>query len=227
MKHLKKFDDFVLENSGLYENKQEQEPTEPVETIDPTVYENISERAFGLLERKEDAPAFAYGADDPLLQDLADLGQVNEDGTMVHIDKTLVEMMDMFNAHYKTNVPLPPLPKNLFEGLNDWFEENTENITAELFETQVITEMQMANDIDAILKKKEGTLTPEEFIKLSKARINARGADLSDPTKKEIYDAMHARWAAEVIAQKAAAPADRPENDQAVQDFYKNDRRGA
>lgn len=227
MNHIKSYDAFHEDNAHLYEGNEEANE----ESISPTVYNSILERAFGNLKRKEGA-LLEHGVDDAFLQDLGDLAQVNSKGEMEHLNENFVELLESFNSYYSLALPMPKNPRAVFESLEDWYSENEENITPERFEQKFAMAV-IAEDIDGddsqenlhdshlrpnhdktstvaedeakipgIVSKAAGTLTPEEFTMLCKSRIRARG----QASTKDKYKELHARWNEEIEAHQKANP---------------------
>ena len=215
MDHLKSFNAFYEQDANLRENQEE-------ESSD-TLYESITERAFGDLVRNEGC-LLEHTIDDAFLQDVGDLAQVNENGRMEHADKSFSEMLECFNSYYTLNLPMPNNPRAVFESLSDWYEQNEENITPEQFEEKFTEAVNSENDTDDmqdgeveevheeelptasnddlahLMAKAPGTLSIDEFIKISSARNALRKEDMKNPEVKKRYAALHSRWTEEVIA---------------------------
>lgn len=214
MKHIKNFDAFYEVNADLYESNNTDE------TVSLTIYESIKDRAFGSFIKKEDC-MLEHAVDDSFLQDVSDLAQVNENGDIEHFDKKFTEMLESFNAYYSLSLPAPKNPRAIFESLEEWYDENDELLTPESFEqkfTIAVFEEELAESgqdssvaqdeakVDAIVQKKPGTLTPEEFVILSKSRIRARG----QASTKDRYQKLQDRYVAEFEAHKANGQTEAP-----------------
>lgn len=207
MKHLTDFDAFSKEHAHLYESTE----TDRDNSDDPTLYESITERAYGAFTKRTDAKVFAHSTDDAFLQDLADLANVNDDDTAVNYDKTFEEMLTVFNAYYSVDIKLPDVGvKNIIESMSAWYEKNEENITPETFkeefESAVMLEKKTVaeenSEIPAICKKKVGSLTSEEEVMLYRAILRARGTSADRKTLDKLTD----RHAAEMVEKKKKAP---------------------